>query len=139
MNQGRGLVPAGGAEHQDRVAVLGGQQPTHEAGGAAQDHPARFGLTDGQQAELPTVCPDGAGMLGRPGVTGAVAGGTAGQVPQDRGRPAGEAADHGGEGGVHAGRAGQRSPDVGWPGQRWVAPVLGQMPEHVGDIGRRQL
>ena len=64
-DQGRGLVAAGGAEHQHRVAVLGRQQPPERARGAAQDHPARLGLAHGQQPQLPTAGPGG-GMLGRP-------------------------------------------------------------------------
>jgi hypothetical protein len=134
-DQGRGLVAAGGAEHQDRVAVLGRHQPTHEAGGAAQDHPARLGLAHGEQPQLPSAGPDRAGMLGRPGVAGPVTGSPTGQVPQHRGRPARQAADQGGEGGVHAGRAGQRAAHLGGPGELRVAPVLRQLPEHVGNVG----
>jgi hypothetical protein len=74
-DQGGGLVAAGGAEDQDRVAVLGRQQPTHEAGGAAQDHPAHLRLADGQQAQFAIAGPDRAGMLGRPRVPWPVAGG----------------------------------------------------------------
>jgi hypothetical protein len=74
-------------------------------------------------------------MLGRPGVAGAVTGCSAGQVPQHGSRPAREAADQGGEGGVHAGWAGQRAAHVGGPGLGGVAPVVGQMPEDMGDIG----
>jgi hypothetical protein len=123
-DQGGGLVAAGGAEDQDRVAVLGGQQPPEGAGGATQDHPAGLGLAHGQQPQLATARPHRAGMLGRPGVTGAVAGGTAWQMMQDRGGAAGQAGDETGEGGVHAGRAGQGAAHVGGPGQGGVAPVL---------------
>jgi hypothetical protein len=118
------------------VAVLGRQQPPEGARGAAQDHPARLGLADGQQPQLPPAGPDRAGMLGRAGVAGAVAGGTAGQVPQHRDRPTREAADQTGEGAVHAGRAGQRPTHLGRPGQGGVAPVVGQVQHHVGDVGR---
>jgi hypothetical protein len=121
------------------VAVLGRQQLAEGAGGAAQDDPAGLGLADGQQPQLAAAGPDGAGMLGRPGVAGAVAGGTAGQMPQDRGGAAGQAGDEAGEGGVHAGRAGQRPAHLGGPGQSRVAPVLGQIPEDVGDVGGGQL
>jgi hypothetical protein len=63
-------------------------------------------------------------MLGRPWVARAVAGRPPGQVPQDCGGPAREAADQAGEGGVHAGRAGQRPANVGRPGHGGVAPML---------------
>ena len=49
------------------------------------------------------------------------------------------AGDQAGEGGVHAGRAGQRPAHLGWPGQGRVAPVVGQLPEDVGDIGGGEL
>ena len=78
-------------------------------------------------------------MLGRPRVAGPVAGGPAGQVPQHRGGPTGEAGDQAGEGGVHAGRPGQRPAHLGRPGQGGVAPVLGQVPEDVGDVGGGEL
>jgi hypothetical protein len=123
-HQRRGLEAPRGPEDQDRVAVLGGQQPPHDARGAAQDHPAGLGLADGEQPQLPTAGPHRAGMLGRPGVAGPVAGGATGQVPQDRGGAARDAADQAGEGGVHAGRTGQRRAHVGGPGQGGVAPVL---------------
>jgi hypothetical protein len=68
-----------------------------------------------------------------------VAGGTAGQVPQDRGGPAGQAADQAGEGGVHAGRAGQGAAHVGRPGQGRVAPMLREIPQDMSHVGRREL
>jgi hypothetical protein len=90
---------------------------------------------DGQQAQLAVAGPEGAGMLGRPGVAGTVPGRTAGEVPQHRGGPAGDTADQAGERAVHAGRSGQRAAHVGGPGQGGVAPVVGQLPEDVGDVG----
>jgi hypothetical protein len=78
-------------------------------------------------------------MLGWPWVAGAVAGGTAGQMPQNCSGAAREGADQAGEGGVHAGRAGQRTTRLGGPGQLRVAPVLGQVPQDVGDVGGREL
>jgi hypothetical protein len=122
-DQGRGLVAAGGAEDQHRVAVLGRQQPAYQARGAAQDHPARLRLADGQQPQLATTCPGG-GMLRRPGVARPVAGGPPGQVPQDRGRPARDAADQANKRPVHAGGTGQRLANVGRPGHGGVAPML---------------
>jgi hypothetical protein len=74
-------------------------------------------------------------MLGWPLVAGAVAGRPAWQVPQGCSGAARQAADHAGEGGVHAGRAGQRTTRLGGPGQLRVAPVLGQVPQNVGDVG----
>jgi hypothetical protein len=73
-------------------------------------------------------------MLGRPFVAGTVAGRSTRQVPQDRGCSACQAADQAGEGAVHAGHAGQRPAHVGRPGQLRVAPVVGQLPEHGGDV-----
>jgi hypothetical protein len=75
-------------------------------------------------------------MLGWPLVAGAVAGRPGGQVPQGCSGAARQAADHAGEGGVHAGRAGQRPPRLGGPGERGVVPVLRQVPQDVGDVGR---
>jgi hypothetical protein len=77
-------------------------------------------------------------MLGRPRVPGPVAS-PAGQVPQDRGGSAREAAYQAGEGGVHAHRAGQRPAHLGRPGQSGVVPVLGQVAEDVGDVGGGEL
>jgi hypothetical protein len=134
-DQGRGLVAAGGPEHQDRVALLGRQQPPQQAWGAAQDHPARLGLPHREQAQLAVARPDRTGMLGRPWVAGAVAGGSAGQVPQHRGRSARDATDQAGKRGVHAARTRQRAADVGRPGHGGVAPVVGQVPEDVGNVG----
>jgi hypothetical protein len=45
-DQAGGLEAAGRSEDQDRVAVLGGQQPPAQPAGAAEDHPAGFGSTD---------------------------------------------------------------------------------------------
>jgi hypothetical protein len=73
-------------------------------------------------------------MLGRPGVAGAVTGGPAGRVAQDRGGPAGQAPSQAGEGGVHAGRTREWSAHIGRPGQGGVVPVLGQVPEDLGDV-----
>jgi hypothetical protein len=134
-DQGRGLVAAGGPEDQDRVAVLGGQQPAEESRSAAQDHPARLRPRHGEEPQLPAAGPEGAGMLRRPCVAGAVAGRPARQVPQHRRGPAREAAGEAGEAGVHAGRAGQGAAHVGRPGELGVVPVLRQVPQHVADIG----
>jgi len=60
------------------VAVLGGQQPTQQARGAPEDHPAGLGVVDGEQPQLSVAGPDRAGMLGRPWVAGPVAGSMAG-------------------------------------------------------------
>jgi hypothetical protein len=133
-DQGGGLVAAGGTEHQDRVAVLGRQQPPEDARGAAQDHPAGLGFPHCEQAQLVSIGPGG-GMLGRPCVAGSVAGRPAGQVPQDRGGPAGQAADQAGEAGIHADWAGQRPAHLGRPGQGRVAPMPGQVPQDMGDVG----
>jgi hypothetical protein len=137
-DQGRGLVAAGGAEDQHRVAVLGGQQPPERARGTAQDHPTRLRLAHGQQPQLPTARPGG-GMLGRPWVPRPMAGHPPRQVPQDRGRPAREAADQANKRPVHAGGTGQRAAHVGGPGQGRVTPVLRQLPEDMGDVGWGEL
>jgi hypothetical protein len=63
------------------VAVLGGQQPPWQAGGAAQDHPAGLELVNGEQSQLAVAGPDRAAMLRRAFVARAVAGRPAGQVP----------------------------------------------------------
>ena len=65
-DQARGLPAAGGPKHQHRVAVLGGQQPTQQARGAPEDHPAGLGVMDSEQPQLSVAGPDRAGMLGRP-------------------------------------------------------------------------
>jgi hypothetical protein len=134
-DQGGGLVAAGGAEYEDGVAVLGRQQPPEQARGAAQDHPARLGLAHGQQAEFSPAGPEGAGMLGRPGVARSVPGRPPRQAPQHGGRPARQAADQASEGGVHTSRPRQWPAHVGRPGELRVAPVLRQVPEDVAHVG----
>jgi hypothetical protein len=136
----RGLETAGGAEDQHRVAVLGGQQPPaqpRQARGAAQDHPARRGPANGEQAQLTPLGPHRAATLVLP--AGTVPRRPARQIPNHRGRTTGRAGDHRGCRGVHADRAGQLAVSPCRPGQRRVAQVVGQAPQQRGHVGDAQV
>ena len=60
-----------GPEHQDRVAVLGRQQPPEHPRGAAEDHPARLGSptvssrSSRPPAQTAPACLAGLAWLGR--------------------------------------------------------------------------
>jgi hypothetical protein len=131
-----GLVAAGRAIDQHRMAILSRQQLPRQAAGAAKDQPTGLGVADQQPPQLRAPGP-GRGPLPRR-ATGPTQPWPVASTDQAQHLSGGRARRGGrrGEGGVHADRAGQGRLRVGRPGELRVAQVLAQVNHHTGQLGR---